>query len=68
MNNISKEIKLEKKSSKDMLIFCLYMAVGTLGLVGACYSDTILLSIILVIVSFFSIVCGFVIKKHGTED
>lgn len=68
MKNISEEIRLEKKRRKDMCIFCMYMAVGTLGIVGACYSDTIPQCIILFLVSLFTIVCGIIIKRQGTED
>ena len=68
MKNISEEIRLAKKRRKDMCIFCMYMVVGALGIVGACYSDTIPQCIILLLVSLFTIVCGIIIKKQGTED
>jgi len=68
MAYISKEERLEKKRRKDLRIFRMYLAVGILGVVGACFSETIPQCIILVVVSLFTIVCGFVIKKEGTED
>ena len=68
METVSEEEKLEKKRKKDLRIFRMYLAVGIFGLVGAVFSDTIPQCIILVVVSVFTIVCGFVIKKEGTED
>ena len=56
------------KKKKDKWIFRMYMAVGTLGLVGAAFYETIAQCIILVLVSVFTFWCGYIIKKHGTED
>lgn len=60
--------KLKRKRKKDLWIFRMYLAVGIFGLVGAVFSETIPQCIILLVVSVFTIVCGFVIKKQGTED
>ena len=55
------------KNKKDTWIFGLNMAVGTLGVIGALYSDTIPQCVILLFVSAFSYWCGFIIKYKGTE-
>lgn len=67
MKDFAEDIRLEKKRRKEMWIFCMFMAVGALGLVGACYSDTISQCVILIVVSVLTIVFGFIIKKQGVE-
>lgn len=56
------------KQKKDTWIFCMYMAVGLLGLTGAVFSDTLPQCVILIIVSVFTIWSGYIIKKQGTEE
>lgn len=68
METVSEKERLTKGRKKDLLTFCLYMAVGALGIVGTCYSDTIPQCIILFLVSLVTIICGIIIKKQGTEN
>lgn len=56
------------KKKKDTWIFRMYMAVGTLGVIGAIFYDTILQCVILLLVSAFTFWCGYIIKKHGTDN
>lgn len=56
------------KKNKEQWIWGMYMAVGTLGVIGAFFHETISQCIILILVSAFTFWCGYIIKKHGIED
>lgn len=61
-------LSAEKKKKKDKWFFRMYMAVGTLEVIGAFFYETILQCVILLAISAFTLWCGFIIKKNGTED
>lgn len=53
----------ERRNEK---LFLIYMAVGCFGLLGAFFSDTFPQCVLLILVSAFTFICGFIIKGNVT--
>jgi len=53
---------------KEIFITCLFLLISILGVISALFTTTIFHCIILLLISLFALVCGFVIFKYGIEE